>query len=148
MRRLTSYIYSQRSLLDAEALASARSMDGPFPLDSSDVLGAANFNLQRPASIIGVMPAPVNDASVNVQIKPPTSPTPPSPHRTHSKSQSCETDLFEDNTMLKHFGRPKEPRRARTASQNSIMGASVVSVIGCRGLDAMIKPTDVAKWVF
>ncbi|TEB23778.1 hypothetical protein FA13DRAFT_1402588 [Coprinellus micaceus] len=151
MRRLSDYVLFQNSLLDAEALASASSMDGAFSISELEAFGAANFNLQRPASVIGIMPTTIDDARSNIQAKSLTSPTSESPSRHHaySKSQSCETDLFDDNTMLKQLGRPKaEPRRARTVSQSSIMGASVISVMSCRARDAIITPPGVPNWVF
>ena len=150
MRRLSDYVFFQSSLLDPEALARARSTDGASPIGKLEALGAATFGLRRPASVIGIMPTTVrvNDVLSNTQAKPPSSPTSPLPHLTHSKSQSFETDLFEDNTMLKQLGHPKaEPRRVRTASQSSIMDASMISVMSCRAQDVINTPIGVPQWV-
>ncbi|KAJ7462306.1 hypothetical protein B0H11DRAFT_2175396 [Mycena galericulata] len=131
---LNTYIKSQRTLLEAEALARARAMQEAKQLDNR--MRDTYSQLRRSAYDTGSSVAPVDDSG-GVRIKPPRSPTSPN-HA--ARSHSREVTLLENGMIVEHVDvrkeekeardrRRKEEKRARKSSRSSVIDVnSIISV--------------------
>ncbi|KIM40146.1 hypothetical protein M413DRAFT_446304 [Hebeloma cylindrosporum] len=133
---LNTYIKSQRTLLEAEALAHARAMQEAKQLDSR--MRDAYSQLRRSAYDTGNSSSPADDLG-GVRIKPPLSPGLPS--HNHARSHSREITLLENGMIVEHVDVRKEERearerkkrddkRARKSSRSSVM--DVTSIISAQ----------------
>ncbi|KAF8070156.1 hypothetical protein FPV67DRAFT_1668035 [Lyophyllum atratum] len=131
---LRTYIKSQKTLLEAEALARARAMQEAKQLDSR--MRDAYSQLRRSAYDLGNTGSPADDTG-GVRIKPPLSPSTPT-HNAHARSHSREITLLENGMIVEHVDvrkeerearerKRKEERRARKSSRGSTM--DVTSII-------------------
>ncbi|KAG5642832.1 hypothetical protein DXG03_002063 [Asterophora parasitica] len=131
---LRNYIKSQRTLLEAEALAHARATQEAKQLDSR--MRDTYSQLRRSAYDLGNAISPADETG-GLRIKPPLSPTTPQ-HNTHARSQSREITLLENGMIVEHVDvrkeerearerKRKEERRARKSSRGSTM--DVTSII-------------------
>ncbi|KAF8798729.1 hypothetical protein BYT27DRAFT_7228310 [Phlegmacium glaucopus] len=132
---LNTYIKSQRTLLEAEAVAHARAMQEAKQLDNR--MRDAYSQLRRSAYDMGSSSSPADDLG-GVRIKPPQSPTTPSNNHAHTRSRSREITLLENGMIVEHVDvrkeekearerRRKEEKRARKTSRSSVMDASIIS---------------------
>ncbi|KAJ7262176.1 hypothetical protein B0H12DRAFT_1104639 [Mycena haematopus] len=129
---LNTYIKSQRTLLEAEALARARAMQEAKQLDSR--MRDTYSQLRRSAYDTGTSPSPADDSG-GVRIKPPLSPSSPN----HPRSHSREVTLLENGMIVEHVDvrkeekearerRRKEEKRARKSSRSSVIDVhSIIS---------------------
>ncbi|KAJ7901828.1 hypothetical protein B0H14DRAFT_2668619 [Mycena olivaceomarginata] len=119
---LNTYLKSQRTLLEAEALARARAMQEAKQLDNR--MRDTYSQLRRPS------PA---DDSGGVRIKPPVSPSSPN----HPRSHSREVTLLENGMIVEHVDvrkeekearerRRKEEKRARKSSRSSVIDVNSI----------------------
>ncbi|KAJ4483432.1 hypothetical protein J3R30DRAFT_3448440 [Lentinula aciculospora] len=124
---LNSYIKSQRTLLEAEALARARALHEAQELDNR--MRETYAQLRRSAYDMGNSASPADDAG-GVRIKPPTSPVSASFPRAHDRSHSRDVTLLENGMIVEHVDvrkeekeardrRRKDERRARKSSRSS-----------------------------
>ncbi|KAJ7497295.1 hypothetical protein FB451DRAFT_224499 [Mycena latifolia] len=128
---LNNYITSQRTLLEAEALARARAMQEAKQLDNR--MRDTYSQLRRSAYDTGNSSAPADDSG-GVRIKPPRSPASPNhPGRSHSR----EVTLLENGMIVEHVDvrkeekearerRRKEERRARKSSRSSFIDVNSI----------------------
>ncbi|KAJ7680321.1 hypothetical protein DFH06DRAFT_1278397 [Mycena polygramma] len=128
---LNTYIKSQRTLLEAEALARARAMQEAKQLDNR--MRDTYSQLRRSAYDTGTSPSPADDSG-GVRIKPPLSPSSPShPVRSHSR----EVTLLENGMIVEHVDvrkeekearerRRKEEKRARKSSRSSVIDVNSI----------------------
>ncbi|KAJ7170555.1 hypothetical protein C8R43DRAFT_979872 [Mycena crocata] len=128
---LNTYIKSQRTLLEAEALARARAMQEAKQLDNR--MRDTYSQLRRSAYDTGVSAAPADDSG-GVRIKPPRSPASPNhPARSHSR----EVTLLENGMIVEHVDvrkeekearerRRKEEKRARKSSRSSVIDVNSI----------------------
>ncbi|KAJ7287532.1 hypothetical protein C8J57DRAFT_589370 [Mycena rebaudengoi] len=140
---LSNYIKSQRTLLEAEALARARAMQEAKQLDNR--MRDTYSQLRRSAFDTGNSATPAGDDSGGVRIKPPRSPSSPQhPTRSHSR----EITLLENGMIVEHVDvrkeekearerRRREEKRARKSSRNSVV--DVNSIISAQSFP---PPTD------
>ncbi|KAF9461260.1 hypothetical protein BDZ94DRAFT_1323411 [Collybia nuda] len=144
---LNTYIKSQRTLLEAEALAHARAMQEAKQLDSR--MRDTYSQLRRSAYDMGSNPTPADDSG-GVRIKPPLSPS--SPINIHNRSHSREITLLENGMIVEHVDvrkeerdarerRKKEERRARKSSRGSMM--DVTSIISAQSLGPPLTDSGV-----
>lgn len=129
---MTSYVKSQRALLEAEARASRRIEEEAAQIDNKM---RDTFNeLRRSAYELGRTATHVDDNG-GVRIKPPQSPVWNGPH---GRSKSREITLLENGMIVEHVNVRKEEReakdrkrkdekRARKVSRGSVMNASIIS---------------------
>ncbi|KAE9411522.1 hypothetical protein BT96DRAFT_870234 [Gymnopus androsaceus JB14] len=124
---LNSYIKSQRTLLEAEALARARALHEAKELDSR--MRDTYSQLRRSAYDMGNSATPADDNG-GVRIKPPISPASPAFPRAHDRSHSRDVTLLENGMIVEHVDvrkeekeardrRRKDERRARKSSRSS-----------------------------
>ncbi|KAJ3845462.1 hypothetical protein F5878DRAFT_599249 [Lentinula raphanica] len=125
---LNSYIKTQRTLLEAEALARARALHEAKELDNR--MRDTYSQLRRSAYDTGNSASPADDMG-GVRIKPPTSPAVASfPPRAHDRSHSRDVTLLENGMIVEHVDvrkeereakdrRRKDERRARKSSRSS-----------------------------
>ncbi|KAJ4487387.1 hypothetical protein C8J55DRAFT_534946 [Lentinula edodes] len=124
---LNSYIKSQRTLLEAEALARARAFHEAKELDNR--MRDTYSQLRRSAYDMGNSASPADDTG-GVRIKPPTSPVSASFPRAHDRSHSRDVTLLENGMIVEHVDvrkeekeardrRRKDERRARKSSRSS-----------------------------
>ncbi|KAG6832031.1 hypothetical protein H0H87_003012 [Tephrocybe sp. NHM501043] len=136
---LRTYIKSQKTLLEAEALAHARAMQEAKQLDSR--MRDTYSQLRRSAYDLGSAGSPADDTG-GLRIKPPTSPTTPT-HNVHARSHSREVTLLENGMIVEHVDvrkeerearerKKKEERRARKSSRGSVM--DVTSIISTNSM--------------
>lgn len=134
---LNTYIKSQRTLLEAEALAHARAMQEAKQLDNR--MRDAYSQLRRSAYDMGNSASPADDSG-GVRIKPPQSPNTPL-STPHIRSHSREVTLLENGMIVEHVDvrkeeremrerRKREEKRARKSSRSSVM--DVTSVISAQ----------------
>ncbi|KAJ7096323.1 hypothetical protein C8R44DRAFT_374545 [Mycena epipterygia] len=142
---LNTYIKSQRTLLEAEALARARAMQEAKQLDNR--MRDTYSQLRRSAYDTGSSPTPADDSG-GVRIKSPRSPSSPNhPARSHSR----EVTLLENGMIVEHVDvrkeekearerRRKEEKRARKSSRTSFI--DVNSIISAQSFnpDSGLKP--------
>jgi hypothetical protein len=132
---LNTYIRSQRTLLEAEALAHAHAMQEAKRLDNR--MRDAYSQLRRSAYDVGSSSSPADDLG-GVRIKPPQSPTSPATNHAHTRSRSREVTLLENGMIVEHVDvrkeekearerKRREEKRARKTSRSSIMDASIIS---------------------
>ncbi|KAG5342982.1 hypothetical protein C0989_005931 [Termitomyces sp. Mn162] len=133
---LRTYIKSQKTLLEAEALARARAMQEAKQLDSR--MRDTYSQLRRSAYDLGNAATPADDMG-GLRIKPPISPIAPI-HDVHARSHSREITLLESGMIVEHVDvrkeerearerKRKEERRARKSSRGSTMDVtSIISV--------------------
>ncbi|KAJ7084387.1 hypothetical protein B0H15DRAFT_911170 [Mycena belliarum] len=138
---LNTYIKSQRTLLEAEALARARAMQEAKQLDSR--MRDTYSQLRRSAYDTGSSPTPADDTGA-IRIKPPRSPASPNhPGRSHSR----EVTLLENGMIVEHVDvrkeekearerRRKEEKRARKSSRSSFI--DVNSIISAQSFNPNI----------
>ncbi|KDR75912.1 hypothetical protein GALMADRAFT_156836 [Galerina marginata CBS 339.88] len=135
---LNTYIKSQRTLLEAEALAHARAMQEAKQLDSR--MRDAYSQLRRSAYDTGSSSSPADDLG-GVRIKPPLSPNTPNTPQSHARSHSREITLLENGMIVEHVDvrkeekearerKKREERRARKSSRGSAM--DVTSIISAQ----------------
>jgi len=135
---LNTYLKSQRTLLQAEALAHARAMQEAKQLDNR--MRDTYSQLRRSAYDMGAASSPADDFG-GVRIKPPHSPSSPAKIHVHTRSQSREITLLENGMIVEHVDvrkeerearerRRKEEKRARKSSRSSIM--DVTSIISAQ----------------
>lgn len=135
---LNTYIKSQRTLLEAEALARARAMQEAKQLDNR--MRDTYSQLRRSAYDTGSSPTPADDSG-GVRIKPPRSPSSPN-HA--ARSHSREVTLLENGMIVEHVDvrkeekearerRRKEEKRARKSSRSS--GIDVNSIISAQSFN-------------
>ncbi|KAF9474233.1 hypothetical protein BDN70DRAFT_885073 [Pholiota conissans] len=135
---LNSYIKSQRTLLEAEALAHARAMQEAKQLDNR--MRDAYSQLRRSAYDNGNSFSPSDDMG-GVRIKPPQSPNTPTYNHTHARSNSREVTLLENGMIVEHVDvrkeekearerKKREEKRARKSSRGSMM--DVTSIISAQ----------------
>lgn len=135
---LQNYLKSQRTLLEAEALAHARAMQEARQLDNK--MRDAYSRLRMSAYDMGSSAAPADDTG-GVRIKSPASPVfnNPSHNRTHSR----DVTLLENGMIVEHVDvrkeereakerRRREERRARKSSRSS--GVDVTSLMSTHSL--------------
>ncbi|KAL0955895.1 hypothetical protein HGRIS_002092 [Hohenbuehelia grisea] len=152
---LSAYIKSQRSLLEAEALAHARAMQEAQTLDNR--MRDAYSQLRRSAYDTGSTALP--DETGGVRIKPPVPISPSSPYTpsayvpqppshaydTHGRGHSREITLLENGMIVEHVDvrkeerearerRRKEEKRARKSSRSS--GVDVTSMYSTQSFPA------------
>ncbi|KAF8893358.1 hypothetical protein BD779DRAFT_1505756 [Infundibulicybe gibba] len=131
---INTYIRSQRTLLEAEALAHSRAMQESKQIDNR--MRDAYAQLRRSAYDTGSSAAPADDAG-GVRIKPPQSSNRPV-STTHARTHSREVTLLENGLIVEHVNvrkeereakerQRKEERRARKSSRSS--GVDVTSII-------------------
>jgi hypothetical protein len=120
---LRSYITSQRTLLEAEALAHARAQQEARQLDNRiSMIRQSAYDLR------GSYGTAAQDENGGLRIMPPRSPV--SPNETHSRTQSRDITLLENGFIVEHVDvrkeekeardrRRKEERRARKSSRSS-----------------------------
>ncbi|KAG5636519.1 hypothetical protein H0H81_007745 [Sphagnurus paluster] len=136
---LRTYIKSQKTLLEAEALAHARAMQEAKQLDSR--MRDTYSQLRRSAYDLGNSNNTADDMG-GVRIKPPQSPSTPA-NNTHGRSHSREVTLLENGMIVEHVDvrreerearerKRKEERRARKSSRGSTM--DVTSIISAHSL--------------
>ncbi|KAJ7045517.1 hypothetical protein C8F04DRAFT_988573 [Mycena alexandri] len=128
---LNTYLKSQRTLLEAEALARARAMQEAKQLDNR--MRDTYSQLRRSAYDTGTTAAPADDNG-GVRIKPPLSPASPNqPIRSHSR----EVTLLENGMIVEHVDvrkeekearerRRKEEKRARKSSRSSVIDVNSI----------------------
>ncbi|KAJ6586923.1 hypothetical protein DFH09DRAFT_977224 [Mycena vulgaris] len=128
---LSTYIKSQRTLLEAEALARARAMQEAKQLDNR--MRDTYSQLRRSAYDTGNSAAPADDSG-GVRIKSPRSPTSPNqPGRSHSR----EVTLLENGMIVEHVDvrkeekearerRRREEKRARKSSRSSVIDVNSI----------------------
>ncbi|KAJ7072327.1 hypothetical protein C8F01DRAFT_972448 [Mycena amicta] len=127
---LTTYIKSQRTLLEADALARARAMQEAKQLDSR--MRDTYSQLRRSVYDTGNPALPLEDA-VGLRIKSPQSPSSPN----HPRSHSREVTLLENGMIVEHIDvrreekeardrRRKEEKRARKSSRSSAIDVSSI----------------------
>lgn len=142
---LSTYLKSQRALLEAEALAHARAMQEAKQLDNR--MRDAYSQLRRSAYDMGSSAAPADDSG-GVRIKPPLSPSTPVRNSMHDRSHSRDVTLLENGMIVEHVDvrkeerearerKRKEDRRARKSSRSS--GIDVTSLMSTQSLT---PPTD------
>ncbi|KAF8973288.1 hypothetical protein BDZ97DRAFT_1901048 [Flammula alnicola] len=135
---LNTYIKSQRTLLEAEALAHARAMQEAKQLDSR--MRDAYSQLRRSAYDMGSSSSPADDLG-GVRIKPPQSPSSPAYNQNHLRSHSREITLLENGMIVEHVDvrkeekearerKKREEKRARKSSRSSVM--DVTSIISAQ----------------
>ncbi|KAJ3735684.1 hypothetical protein DFJ43DRAFT_1144003 [Lentinula guzmanii] len=107
---LNSYIKSQRTLLEAEALARARALHEAKELDNR--MRDTYSQLRRSAYDTGNSASPADDSG-GVRIKPPTSPATASFPRAHDCSHSRDVTLLENGMIVEHVDVRKEEKEAR-----------------------------------
>ncbi|KAF9071716.1 hypothetical protein BDP27DRAFT_1418823 [Rhodocollybia butyracea] len=121
---LNSYIRSQRTLLEAEALARARAQHEAKELDNR--MRDTYSQLRRSAYDMGNSASPADDTG-GVRIKPPAS---AAVSRPHARSHSRDVTLLENGMIVEHVDvrkeekeakdrRRKDERRARKSSRSS-----------------------------
>ncbi|KAJ6593900.1 hypothetical protein B0H19DRAFT_1092649 [Mycena capillaripes] len=145
---INTYIKSQRTLLEAEALARARAMQEAKQLDNR--MRDTYSQLRRSAYDTGTSPSPADDSG-GVRIKPPLSPSSPNhPARSHSR----EVTLLENGMIVEHVDvrreekearerRRKEEKRARKSSRSS--GIDVNSIISAQSFNPNTDNGSAAK---
>ncbi|KAJ7188265.1 hypothetical protein C8R46DRAFT_979302 [Mycena filopes] len=128
---LNTYLKSQRTLLEAEALARARAMQEAKQLDNR--MRDTYSQLRRSAYDTGNTATPTDDNG-GVRIKPPLSPASPNqPIRSHSR----EVTLLENGMIVEHVDvrkeekearerRRKEEKRARKSSRSSVIDVNSI----------------------
>lgn len=127
---LNTYLKSQRTLLEAEALARARAMQEAKQLDNR--MRDTYSQLRRSAYDTGTSPSPADDSG-GVRIKPPVSPSSPN----HPRSHSREVTLLENGMIVEHVDvrkeekearerRRKEEKRARKSSRSSVIDVNSI----------------------
>ncbi|KAJ7783179.1 hypothetical protein B0H16DRAFT_1495735 [Mycena metata] len=128
---LNTYLKSQRTLLEAEALARARAMQEAKQLDNR--MRDTYSQLRRSAYDTGNTAAPADDNG-GVRIRPPLSPASPNqPIRSHSR----EVTLLENGMIVEHVDvrkeekearerRRKEEKRARKSSRSSVIDVNSI----------------------
>ncbi|KAJ7703200.1 hypothetical protein B0H17DRAFT_94477 [Mycena rosella] len=128
---LNTYIKSQHTLLEAEALARARAMQEAKQLDNR--MRDTYSQLRRSAYDTGNSSTPADDSG-GVRIKPPRSPSSPNhPGRSHSR----EVTLLENGMIVEHVDvrkeekearerRRKEEKRARKSSRSSVIDVNSI----------------------
>ncbi|KAG6917814.1 hypothetical protein DXG01_000874 [Tephrocybe rancida] len=135
---LRTYIKSQKTLLEAEALAHARAMQEAKQLDSR--MRDTYSQLRRSAYDLGNAGSPADDTG-GLRIKPPISPV----HNAHARSHSREVTLLENGMIVEHVDvrkeereakdrKKREERRARKSSRGSTM--DVTSIISAHSMGA------------
>lgn len=147
---LYNYVKSQRSLLEAEALAHARAMRESKMLDSR--VRDAYAGIRMSAYAVGSVASPIDDLG-GVRIRPPSAPTTPANH-SRARSQSREVTLLENGMIVEHVDikkeekearerRRKEERRARKSSKGSAMDVnSIISQNSGQFVDGGLKPAS------
>ncbi|KAF8161078.1 hypothetical protein B0H34DRAFT_795918 [Crassisporium funariophilum] len=142
---LTTYIKSQRTLLEAEALAHARAMQEAKQLDNR--MRDAYSQLRRSAYDMGSSSSPADDLG-GVRIRPPQTPSSPAHNPAHNRSHSREITLLENGMIVEHVDVRKEEReardrkrredkRARKSSRSSVM--DVTSIISAQSNGALTE---------
>ena len=104
---LDQYVKSQRTLLEAEALAHARALRESRQLD--DRMRDAYSQLRRSAYELGSSAQPSDDTG-GVRIKSPRSPSGPAPH---NHNHSREVTLLENGMIVEHVDVRREEREER-----------------------------------
>lgn len=136
---LNTYLKSQRTLLEAEALAHARAMQEAKQLDNR--MRDTYSQLRRSAYDLGNIAIAADDAG-GVRIRPPLSPSSPN-LSSHTRSHSREITLLKNGMIVEHVDvrkeereakerKKKEERRARKSSRSSMM--DVTSIISGQSL--------------
>ncbi|KAJ7140968.1 hypothetical protein C8R44DRAFT_604386 [Mycena epipterygia] len=136
---LNTYIKSQHTLLEAEALARARAMQEAKQLDTR--MRDTYSKLRRSAYDTGNSPTPADDSG-GVCIKSPNHP---------ARSHSCEVTLLENGMIVEHVDvrkeekearerRRKEEKRARKPSRTSIIDVNSIISAQCFNPDSGLKP--------
>ncbi|PPQ98600.1 hypothetical protein CVT24_003933 [Panaeolus cyanescens] len=149
---LNTYIKSQRTLLEAEALAHARAMQEAKQLDNR--MRDAYSQLRRSAYDMGNSASPADDNG-GVRIKPPHSPNAPLSTGPHIRSHSREVTLLENGMIVEHVDvrkeeremrerRKKEEKRARKSSRSSVM--DVTSVISAQSNGQLVDGANSSKY--
>nr|GAT56382.1 predicted protein [Mycena chlorophos] len=124
---LNAYLKSQRTLLEAEALARARAMQEAKQLDNR--MRDNYSQLRRSVYDTGL---PIEDTGA-LRIKPPQSPSSPN----HPRSHSREVTLLENGMIVEHIDvrreerearerRRKEEKRARKSSRSSVIDVNSI----------------------
>ncbi|CAA7263164.1 unnamed protein product [Cyclocybe aegerita] len=142
---LNTYIKSQRTLLEAEALAHARAMQEAKQLDNR--MRDAYSQLRRSAYDMGNSSSPTDDLG-GVRIKPPLSPGATQPNQAHVRSHSREITLLENGMIVEHVDvrkeerevrerKKREERRARKSSRSSVM--DVTSIISAQSNGRLVE---------
>ncbi|KAF8906552.1 hypothetical protein CPB84DRAFT_1704809 [Gymnopilus junonius] len=147
---LNNYIKSQRTLLEAEALAHARAMQEAKQLDSR--MRDTYSQLRRSAYDMGNSSSPADDMGGGVRIKPPLAPNTPNTPLSHARSHSREITLLENGMIVEHVDvrkeekearerKKKEEKRARKLSRSSVMDVtSIVSAQSGPIAEGSLKP--------
>ncbi|KAG6900549.1 hypothetical protein C0993_009126 [Termitomyces sp. T159_Od127] len=136
---LRAYIKSQKTLLEAEALARARAIQEAKQLESK--MRDTYSQLRRSAYDLGNAATPTDEMG-GLRIRPPISPTTPI-HDVHARSHSREITLLENGMIVEHVNvrkeerearerKRKEERRARKSSRGSTM--DVTSIISANSM--------------
>ncbi|KAH8083754.1 hypothetical protein BXZ70DRAFT_900648 [Cristinia sonorae] len=140
MQTLDQYVRAQRSLLESEAIAHARTLRESRQLD--DRMRDAYSQLRRSAYELGSSPA-LTDDSGGVRIKVANSPSVPS--GLHGR----DVTLLENGMIVEHVDvrkeereRKKEERRERSRARKSSRGSRSADVMSVYSLPIQAYPTD------
>ncbi|EGO00302.1 hypothetical protein SERLA73DRAFT_168083 [Serpula lacrymans var. lacrymans S7.3] len=146
---LDQYIKSQRTLLEAEALAHARAMQESMQLESK--MRDTYTQLRRSAYELGNSSTPVDDIG-HVRIKAPHSPSPAGNAGSHVRAQSRELTLLENGMIVEHVDvrkeekeererRKKEEKRDRSRARKVSRG-SIMDVTSLYSVHSLAPHTD------